>query len=357
MLLKYCLSLVLLFLPSGMLFSQMEPCGTIDESYIAYQSFKVNKNIDTRSEYVLPLKVHIITDRGGDCQANVNDIIDEIALSSTYFAPLNISLDLCEIDYIQNADFFHFNMSDGFELISLYNKEHVLNLYIVQSLSSRSGAPICGVARFPWADHKLMIVTSSCSTNGSTIAHEIGHYLGLYHTHHSSFGVELADQGNCEIAGDRICDTPADPGLSYRNVNTICKYTGSDIDTNGDNYMPLPELVMSSAPKLCRNTFTPEQGVIMKNIWKQYYSDYRCTSEEGSEIGVFPNPATSIINIVLHGKLSFTSNLYTQNGKLIKSAINETSMDVSTLPNGIYILEINDPNSGTRFVERVVITR
>ena len=44
--------------------------------------------------------------------------------------------------------------------------------------------------------------------------HEFGHYFGLEHTFTTKYGVELPDGSNCETAGDRICDTPADPNAS-----------------------------------------------------------------------------------------------------------------------------------------------
>jgi hypothetical protein len=47
------------------------------------------------------------------------------------------------------------------------------------------------------------------------LVHEFGHYFGLFHTAETGFGMERVDQSNCHEAGDRVCDTPADPGELY----------------------------------------------------------------------------------------------------------------------------------------------
>lgn len=80
-------------------------------------------------------------------------------------------------------------------------------------------------------------------TNGAVLAHEIEHIYGLRHTHHN--GDELVDGSNCTVAGDKFCDTPADPGLNYSDVNTSCIYTGTQTDANGDTYVPEVANVMS----------------------------------------------------------------------------------------------------------------
>ena len=51
-------------------------------------------------------------------------------------------------------------------------------------------------------------------------------FSDLYHTFEDyQFGKEKADGSNCAEAGDRLCDTPADPGSIYEvHVNySLCE--------------------------------------------------------------------------------------------------------------------------------------
>jgi hypothetical protein len=80
------------------------------------------------------------------------------------------------------------------------------------------------------------------------IVHEFGHYFGLYHTaEQATFGIEKVDGSNCETAGDRICDTPADPGELYSvYVNPSgCYMQGLKEKGTGLEYYPMIQNYMS----------------------------------------------------------------------------------------------------------------
>jgi hypothetical protein len=120
------------------------------------------------------------------------------------------------------------------------------------------------------------------STQGlTTLAHEIGHFFSLEHTHRNSdkgkcrqeavsrtrkfkgkqfFGCFPPKWGTiCEKSGDGFCDTPADPKLSGK-VNSSCIYTTGETDNWGDAYVPDENNIMSYARKSCRNNFSIGQG-------------------------------------------------------------------------------------------------
>ena len=103
------------------------------------------------------------------------------------------------------------------------------------------------------------MLKNSCTLNGSTFEHELGHYFGLYHTHETAFGSELVNGSNCSTRGDRLCDTPADPRLTGNVDNDGCIYTGTGTDANGDSYSPSVANIMSYSSKECRVHFSDDQ--------------------------------------------------------------------------------------------------
>ncbi|MCW5920960.1 MAG: hypothetical protein KIS77_01355 [Saprospiraceae bacterium] len=101
------------------------------------------------------------------------------------------------------------------------------------------------------------------------VPHEFGHYLGLHHTAETRFGIERVDGTDCHLLGDRICDTPADPGelfsvyVSYSN----CEMKGLKEEGSGLEYRPHINNFMSYyAPCYMRRfAFTQGQLDVMFN--------------------------------------------------------------------------------------------
>lgn len=169
------------------------------------------------------------------------------------------------IDYIDDDDFY-FNIDTYEEIDALRTTNTVpdaVNIYFTEVLNVPGGA-LCGISAFTFSSVQAIAMRNSCTANDaglgnhSTYSHEIGHYFDLFHTHETAFGLEYVDGSNCDIAGDLLCDTPADPRLGSSNVNTACQYIGSTLDPQGDPYDPDPTLLMSYSLKHCRDLFTPQ---------------------------------------------------------------------------------------------------
>ncbi len=100
------------------------------------------------------------------------------------------------------------------------------------------------------------------------LAHEVGHALGLPHTHgYTNFGTtdELVNGSNCSTHGDRFCDTPADPNI-LGLVNGACVYVGNLTDANGQQYTPNTGNIMSYTNGNCRSHFSAEQHERMYDV-------------------------------------------------------------------------------------------
>jgi hypothetical protein len=121
---------------------------------------------------------------------------------------------------------------------------------------------LCGQGTFPGDKVQGVLINNDCAgtmTNTSSFAHELGHFLNLYHTHETSYGVECPDGSNCTTTGDLLCDTPADPDLTNRV--TGCTYMGGVTTPSGcgGTYNPQVENLMSYSLKNCRSVFTAGQ--------------------------------------------------------------------------------------------------
>lgn len=102
----------------------------------------------------------------------------------------------------------------------------------------------------------------------TTLAHEIGHFLGLCHTHMPSVdavevhgvdddGSEVQCTEACALLDDGICDTPVDPGPSVCEAGPECEPLCSTTDR------PDPLNIMGYYPE-CRASFTQEQALTMR---------------------------------------------------------------------------------------------
>ena len=104
-------------------------------------------------------------------------------------------------------------------------------------------------------------------TDVKVLAHELGHFWGLYHTfEEAQFGKDNFDPNRCTEVGDRICDTPPDPGTIYEiyvNYSNCELYNLTNED--GKEYKPMIENYMSYYKPcyLKEFSFTPQQLEIM----------------------------------------------------------------------------------------------
>lgn len=145
--------------------------------------------------------------------------------------------------------------------------DRYLRIWVVRDIDNGSG--VAGYARFPGTAPSLDGIVMradvfgaapSCGCSllpkydrGQILAHEVGHYLGLYHTFHG--GCAGAATSDCASQGDKVCDTPqiaaASTGCPLGNVascSTAAALTNNQMDYTND---------------LCRNAFTPGQEARM----------------------------------------------------------------------------------------------
>ncbi|GGI57231.1 T9SS type A sorting domain-containing protein [Winogradskyella haliclonae] len=253
---------------------------SLEEEFIQ-QRLSSNSTVITS----VPIKAHIIRQTNGLGGLTVSELNDAITEMNAIYVDAGLEFFLCDgINFIDDDNFYSYETNDEAQLFADHSQTNIMNIYFTNSVvSSTSGGSLCGYARFPGgAITENILMANSCATNGSTLSHEVGHFFALSHTHGNSntpgSTAELVDGSNCATTGDFICDTPADPQLSYGNVNSSCIYTGSTQDANSDFYTPDPENLMSYSRKECRTQFSLQQLARISAIYQSSRNNLICPS-------------------------------------------------------------------------------
>ena len=213
-----------------------------------------------------PIQMHIVTKNNGNGGCDVKVIKEAIQNLNNYYINANVRFVLLDdVHYIKSTEYFDFDTKEEDGLCAANDVKGVINMYFCGTVQMQ-GTELCGYAYFPNSQSYLMrkdrvIMQNTCVDDNCTLPHEIGHYFSLYHTHgKTNFGStdELVNQSNCGVAGDEMCDTPADP-MIFGKVDNDCHYTGGDKDRNGQAFRPNTTNMMSYSNNSCLQEFSAQQ--------------------------------------------------------------------------------------------------
>lgn len=258
-----------------------------------------------QADYLVPLAFHIVrttSGTGGIPQAQLDQAM--IDLEDAY-AGTGFCFWIALQDTINSSTYYSIdNDAERTALKAINNHPNAIDCYFVDY-----DGGYCGVSSFTFSADQGITLKNSCvglASNPSTFPHEVGHYFDLFHTHEPFYGNECPDGSNCGVAGDLVCDTPADPNISGQ-VNGSCNYTGSaTIYCNGANraYSPDPTNLMSYSTKVCRTNFSAGQRnrmiATLTNLrWGEIgfnAPDFRAPTPTGWTDALVPRDATGATN-------------------------------------------------------------
>jgi len=205
----------------------------------------------------IPVYWHVINAGVGITFGDIPDsqIIDQINVLNAAFAP-GFSFVLTAIDRTTNSAWYTVtpgtSQETAMKTALRRGSADDLNIY-----STNCGGGLLGWATFPSSyaskpkDDGVVILFSSVPGGtavpynlGDTATHEVGHWMGLYHTF----------QGGCGGSGDSVSDTPPEksPAFGCPVGRDTCKNGGLDPITNFMDYTDDACLVTFSAGQKTR---------------------------------------------------------------------------------------------------------
>ncbi|MCD0453185.1 zinc metalloprotease [Actinocorallia sp. API 0066] len=262
----------------------VEPHSRVSPDVEAAVQFELTKqNLLTRSQGAkaatkwlhIPVYFHVIHygNKGKLSKKAVNkqiDVLDRGYKGAAGGHNLKINFYLKKITYTNKGSWF----KDPQKYETTYKRKlrkggkASLNLY-----TADLGKELLGWATFPWdykkqpkRDGAVLHYQSLPGGNlqeyslGNTAVHEVGHWLGLYHT----FGRDYPYKDGC-AAGDRVADTP-----DQAVPTTGCPADDAIPDTCPSEGLDPIHNYMDYGTDVCMTEFTKGQNDRVRALWKKY---------------------------------------------------------------------------------------
>lgn len=253
------LILLLFFNLNSLVFGQI--CGTPPYSENQQQkssslNFSNSQYLSNSTNICINVKYHIVRETNGTGGFNILDLSRITDKLNEGFNEHKIYFNSIGYDFINDSKYYNIDdpehvWNEFDELVQLKNDPNAINIYLVNSAVAYAGA-----ARYK--NNYAVMVNYYATTHATT--HEVGHCFDLIHTH-GVLGGSIETSSNCDYAGDKICDTPPDPGLNPQNVDIFCNYT------NNDGFNPDTKNIMSYSLLHCFKHFTSGQNTRMRNAF------------------------------------------------------------------------------------------
>jgi hypothetical protein len=218
------------------------------------------------TDVTIPVHVHVMAAADGTGNVTDQQIADQVAVLNTTYggaessvaADTSFTFTLASTDRYYNDTWHRDGASSKYRKATRLGGANALNMWLVDF-------NYLGVATFPW-DYQKAPGVDGIRVNvdslpggsianydlGETATHEVGHWLGLYHTF----------QGGCTQLNDEVGDTPAQssPTNGCPEGRDSCDLPGLDPIHNYMDY----------SYDSCYTEFTAGQSTRMDDMWAAY---------------------------------------------------------------------------------------
>ncbi len=319
--------------------------------HISSRNAKQPRTLSSDEVYTIPVVVHIVHNGGkeniADSQVlegirHINEALSALRIGNS--STMSIALCLARQDdntmptggitRMQSPLTDMTIETDDLALKNLnrWNPAKYLNIWLVRSVSSASaGSAVAGYAYMPFAhgspEDGIVVEAryfGSSAENSAAAIHELGHYLGLYHTFQGGCG-----NNNCLLDGDHVCDTPPDASTAHTACDAQVNSCTSDSDDHSANnpfrsvaeggigdQKDMATNIMDYGNLACLRVFTPGQAVRIRTTLLGVRSSL--LSSPGCQ-----DPCTAKVNT------SFTANLHSVlAGATVKFTNTSTGMSI-----------------------------
>lgn len=198
------------FVHSGARCGTVHPdAATADRLEADFQARRALMGNIAVSSVNIPIVFNILMNEAGTIGVITDEQIDaQVQVLNDAYASCGLTFTVAQVNRYQDEQCYTMSNESVCKGKYVVDPYHFLNFY-----TARMGGGLLGYATFPWTlesspntdgvvilDTSLPFGSAAPYNEGDTGTHEIGHWVGLYHTF----------QGACTPRNDQVSDTPAE---------------------------------------------------------------------------------------------------------------------------------------------------